>query len=145
STTNLLFRLPWCNTFNRSIGKHRTSAIIIIGLWFTFSVRWGFSGRETHAKGSYETKRSSSSPADRSCPLLRGQRPAIGVFLPQCLRLRCRRLRRPGNSPAPGGRLRPAPGKYYFCADLAAVEGTSRKQAARSTRRRRAGHRPRSG
>ena len=58
---------------------------------------------------------------DRPRAVLRRQRPAVGVLLPQRLRLRRGRLRRPGNEGEARGRLRPAAGRHHLRADLAAV------------------------
>ena len=67
---------------------------------------------------------------DRSRPLLRRQRPAVGVLLPQRLRLRRRRLRRPRNESQARGRLRPAAGRHHLRAHLAAVGRAPREPAA---------------
>ena len=51
---------------------------------------------------------------DRPRPVLRRQRPAVGVLLPQRLRVRRGRLRRPGNEGQARGRLRPAAGRDHL-------------------------------
>ena len=81
----------------------------------------------------------------RPCPLLRRQRPAVGVLLSQRLRLRRGRLRRPGNAST---RTRPA----TSCGRATSPSSSPRRcgpshpeaLAPHPPRRRRAGHRPRS-
>ena len=57
----------------------------------------------------------------RPRPLLRRQRPAVGLLLPQRLRLRRGRLRRPGDRRQARGRLRAAAGRHHLRPGLAAV------------------------
>ena len=71
-----------------------------------------------------------SAAQDRPRPLLRRQRPAVGVLLPQRLRLRRGRLRRPGNQGQARGRLRPAAGRHHLRPRLAAAAGPPREPAA---------------
>ena len=61
---------------------------------------------------------------DRPRPVLRRQRPAVGLLLSQRLRLRRGRLRRPGDQGQARGRLRPAAGRNHLRARLAAAART---------------------
>ena len=92
---------------------------------------------------SWHAMRLTRCAADRPRPLLRRQRPAVGVLLPQRLRLRRDRLRRPGNQ---GHGTRPATScaraTSPSCWPRRSRPDAPRMPAAGAARRRRAGHRP---